>query len=206
MDGRSTIHRRTAGSRRRQPTTAGRDCRGWPYADSSRTRGTRGQLYESWSSSRVRDRVRGAKRETHTRRRGVDFFRKPHGPGGAGGRAGYNKTDHRARNQRRIRDAERCASRRSELHRGSLIDDAMREYQSDRESMCCRCTSSPANSRAWSRATEMRQISLDTGQSEGHGAFAQMNAGTISPMAFGAVVGASRGQTVYDPFGSAHYS
>jgi 2-polyprenyl-6-methoxyphenol hydroxylase-like FAD-dependent oxidoreductase len=126
-----------------------------------------------------------------------NFFRKPFGPGWAlVGDAGYNKDPITAQGiNDAFHDAERCAMALDQTFSGDrTFDEAMREYQRDRdehalpmyEFTCQLATLEPP-------PPEMQQmIGAIHGNQTAMDAFAQMNAGTVSPMEFGAIVAAVR--------------
>jgi 2-polyprenyl-6-methoxyphenol hydroxylase-like FAD-dependent oxidoreductase len=143
------------------------------------------------------DRIRAAKRETPIFGAVTpNIFRKPYGPGWAlVGDAGYIRDPITAQGiSDAFRDAERCAAAVDEVLTGKrLFDDAMGAYQRDRdeyvgqiyEFTCMLATLEPP-------PPQMQQlIGAIQGNQEAMDAFAQMNAGTISPSAFGAAVAAA---------------
>jgi 2-polyprenyl-6-methoxyphenol hydroxylase-like FAD-dependent oxidoreductase len=117
------------------------------------------------------------------------FFRKPFGPGWAlVGDAGYNKDPITAQGiNDAFRDAERCVVALHEtLSGGRPFDDAMGEYQRDRdqhvlpmyEMTCQLATLEPP-------PPEVQQLfAAIPGNQQAMDGFAQMNAGTISPAQF----------------------
>ena len=133
-----------------------------------------------------------------TCRTGADhtFFRKPYGPGWAlVGDAGYNKDPITAQGiSDAFRDAERCATALDQAFKGARpFDDAMAEYQRERdegsmpmyEFTCELATLEPP-------PPQMQQLfDAIRGNQKAMDGFAQMNAGTISPADFGAVVAAA---------------
>ena len=143
------------------------------------------------------ERIRAAKRETPIFGAVTpNIFRKPYGPGWAlVGDAGYIRDPITAQGiSDAFRDAERCAAAVDEVLTGKrLFDDAMGAYQRDRdeyvgqiyEFTCMLATLEPP-------PPQMQQlIGAIQGNQEAMDAFAQMNAGTISPSAFGAAVAAA---------------
>ena len=144
------------------------------------------------------ERVRGAKREAPLAGATVpNFFRKPYGPGWAlVGDAGYNKDPITAQGiNDAFRDAERCAVALDEAFTGvRSFDEAMGAYQRDRdehvlpmyEFTCQLATLEPP-------PPEMQQmLGAIRGNQKAMDAFAQMNAGTISPPEFGAIAAAAQ--------------
>jgi len=125
-----------------------------------------------------------------------NFFRRPFGPGWAlVGDAGYNKDPITAQGiGDAFRDAEKCAVALDQAFNGArAFDEAMREYQSQRdqhvlamyEFTCQLATLEPP-------PLEMQQLlGSIRGNQQAMDAFAQMNAGTISPPEFGAIVAAA---------------
>ena len=128
----------------------------------------------------------------------ANFFRKPYGPGWAlVGDAGYNKDAITAQGiSDAFEDAERCADALDQSFTGArTFDDSMGKYQRDRdehalpmyEFTCQLATMQPP-------PPEMQQmIGAIHGNQKAMDAFAQMNAGTISPTQFGAAVAAAMG-------------
>jgi 2-polyprenyl-6-methoxyphenol hydroxylase-like FAD-dependent oxidoreductase len=142
------------------------------------------------------ERIRGARREAPIAGAAVpNFFRKPYGPGWAlVGDAGYNKDPITAQGiNDAFRDAERCAMALDQSFSGGRsFDDAMGEYQRARDEhvlpmyhfTCQLATLEPP-------PLEMQHLlGAIHGNQPAMDGFAQMNAGTISPAEFGAVVGA----------------
>jgi 2-polyprenyl-6-methoxyphenol hydroxylase-like FAD-dependent oxidoreductase len=142
------------------------------------------------------ERIRGARREAPIAGAAVpNFFRKPYGPGWAlVGDAGYNKDPITAQGiNDAFRDAERCAMALDQSFSGGrAFDDAMGEYQRERDAhvlpmyhfTCQLAALEPP-------PLEMQQLlGAIHGNQPAMDGFAQMNAGTISPAEFGAVVGA----------------
>jgi 2-polyprenyl-6-methoxyphenol hydroxylase-like FAD-dependent oxidoreductase len=140
------------------------------------------------------DRVRHAKREApFTGVPTPNFFRRPFGPGWVlVGDAGYLKDPITAQGiQDAFRDAEKCASALDQSFTGARsFDDAMREYQRERDDQtqpmyeftCQLATLEPP-------PPEMQQLfAAIHGDQKAMDAFAQMNAGTISPAEFGTTV------------------
>lgn len=169
---------------------------GWPYAEfETNKKDVEGNFLKMLELvPEFADRVRGAKREAPFAGAAVsNFFRKPHGPGWVlVGDAGYNKDPITAQGiNDAFRDAERCAVALDQsFTEARSFDDAMGEYQRDRdehvgpmyEFTCQLAAMEPP-------PPEMRRmLGSIQGNQKAMDAFAQMNAGTISPMAFGAMV------------------
>lgn len=136
------------------------------------------------------ERLHGAKREARFFGAVLrNFFRKPYGPGWAlVGDAAYHKDSITAQGiTDAFREAERCASALDQVFGGSRsFDEAMAEYQRGRdehalpmyELTCQLATLQPP-------PPEMQRIiGAIQGRKEAMDAFAQMNAGTISPAKF----------------------
>jgi 2-polyprenyl-6-methoxyphenol hydroxylase-like FAD-dependent oxidoreductase len=141
--------------------------------------------------------MRGAKREARFAGATLpNYFRKPYGPGWVlVGDAGYLKDSITAQGiNDAFRDAERCAIALNESFAGvRSFDEVMGEYQHGRdehvlpmyEFTCQLATLEPP-------PAEMQQLlGAIHGNQKAMDGFAQMNAGTISPAEFGAVVAAS---------------
>jgi 2-polyprenyl-6-methoxyphenol hydroxylase-like FAD-dependent oxidoreductase len=139
------------------------------------------------------ERIHGAKREAPIAGAVTpNFFRRPYGPGWAlVGDAGYIRDPITAQGiNDAFRDAERCATALDDVFTGKRpFDEAMADYQSGRdrhvegtyEFTCQLATLEPP-------PPEMQQlIGAIYGNQTAMDAFAQMNAGTISPAEFGAV-------------------
>jgi len=140
------------------------------------------------------DRVRGAKREApFAGAPTLNFFRRPFGPGWVlVGDAGYTKDPITAQGiQDAFRDAEQCVAALDQSFTGARsFDEAMGEYQRNRDEQ-----SMPMYEFTCQLATleppplEMQQLfGAIHGNQRAMDAFAQMNAGTISPAEFGAAV------------------
>jgi 2-polyprenyl-6-methoxyphenol hydroxylase-like FAD-dependent oxidoreductase len=145
----------------------------------------------------VAERIRGARREAPISGAVTpNIFRKPYGPGWAlVGDAGYIRDPITAQGiSDAFRDAERCAVALDEAFSGKrTFDDAMAAYQEDRdeyvrpiyEFTCMLATLQPP-------PPQMQQlIGAIQGNQTAMDAFAQMNAGSISPNQFGAAVAAA---------------
>jgi len=173
---------------------------GWPYAEfESNKKDVEGNFLKMFDLvPEFAERVRGAKREAPFAGAPVsNFFRRPFGPGWAlVGDAGYNKDPITAQGiSDAFRDAERCANALDESFSGGRsFDDAMSEYQRARdkhvmgtyEFTCQLATLEPP-------PPQMQQmLGAIQGNQKAMDAFAQMNAGTISPAEFGAVVAAAQ--------------
>ena len=127
-----------------------------------------------------------------------NFFRTPYGPGWTlVGDAGYIRDPITAQGiNDAFRDAERCATALDDVFTGKRsFDEAMAGYQRDRDSQvegmyeftCQLATLEPP-------PPQMQQlIGAIQGNQRAMDAFAQMNAGTISPAKFGAVVAGAMG-------------
>ena len=145
------------------------------------------------------ERVRGAKREAPFAGAAVpNFFRKPYGPGWAlVGDAGYNKDPITAQGiTDAFRDAETLRDRAGpDLQRRSPV----RRRDGASTSASATSTSLPMYEFTCQLATleppppEMQQmLGAIHGNQKAMDGFAQMNAGTISPAEFGAVVAAAQ--------------
>lgn len=169
---------------------------GWPHSEfETNKRDVEGNFLKLFDlAPEFADRVRGAKREAPLSGAAVpNFFRKPYGPGWAlVGDAGYNRDPITAQGiTDAFRDAERCAAALDQTWSGTRpFDEAMHQYQRDRDAQvlpmyeltCQIATLQPP-------PLEMQQLlGAIHGNQRPMDAFVQMNAGTISPMEFGAVV------------------
>jgi 2-polyprenyl-6-methoxyphenol hydroxylase-like FAD-dependent oxidoreductase len=169
---------------------------GWPHAEFETNKKDLESHFMSLFdlAPEFAERVRGATRRAPIAGTPVaNFFRKPFGPGWAlVGDAGYNKDAITAQGiQDAFRDAERCAIALDQAFGdGRPFDEAMSESQRERddhalpmfEFTCQLATLEPP-------PLEMQQmIGAIHGNQAAMDAFAQMNAGTISPMEFGASV------------------
>jgi flavin-dependent dehydrogenase len=136
------------------------------------------------------ERLRGAKREARFFGAVLpNFFRRPYGPGWVlVGDAGYHKDSITAQGiTDAFREAERCASALDQVFTGTRsFDEAMAEYRRGRdehvlpmyEFTCQLATLEPP-------PPEMQNlIGAIHGRKQAMDAFAQMNAGTISPAEF----------------------
>ncbi len=174
---------------------------GWPYAEfETNKKDIERNLRNIFDSApEFATRMRGATRRAPFAGAAVaNFFRKPYGPGWAlVGDAGYNKDAITAQGiSDAFEDAERCADALDQSFTGArTFDDSMGEYQRDRdehalpmyEFTCQLATMQPP-------PPEMQQmIGAIHGNQKAMDAFAQMNAGTISPTQFGAAVAAAMG-------------
>jgi 2-polyprenyl-6-methoxyphenol hydroxylase-like FAD-dependent oxidoreductase len=174
---------------------------GWPYAEfDANKKDVEGNFLKLFDGvPDVAARVRGAKRVAPIAGAAVpNFFRKPFGPGWAlVGDAGYNKDPITAQGiNDAFRDAEQVANALDQSFSGARpFDAAMGDYQRARdehsipmyEFTCQLATLEPP-------PPEMQQmLGAIQGNQQAMDGFAQMNAGTISPMEFGAVVGRSHG-------------
>ena len=176
---------------------------GWPHSEfEANKKNVEGHFMKMFDlAPEFAERVRGAKREAPFAGAAVsNFFRKPYGPGWAlVGDAGYNRDPITAQGiTDAFRDAERCAAALDQAFTGARsFDDAMGEYQRERdegvlpmyEFTCQLATLEPP-------PPEMRQLfGAIHGNQKAMDGFAQMNAGTISPAEFGAIVAAARATT-----------
>jgi 2-polyprenyl-6-methoxyphenol hydroxylase-like FAD-dependent oxidoreductase len=173
---------------------------GWPHAEfEANKKDVGGNFLKMFDlAPEFAERVRGAKREAPFAGAAVsNFFRQPYGPGWAlVGDAGYNKDPITAQGiSDAFRDAERCATALDQAFNGDRpFDDAMAEYQRERdervlpmyEFTCELATLEPP-------PPQMQQLlGAIQGNQKAMDGFAQMNAGTISPADFGAVVAAAQ--------------
>jgi 2-polyprenyl-6-methoxyphenol hydroxylase-like FAD-dependent oxidoreductase len=165
---------------------------GWPYAEfGSNKHDIEGNFVKLLDlAPGFAERVRNARRETRFAGAPTpNFFRKPYGRGWAlVGDAGYIKDPITAQGiMDAFRDAELCAIALDQAFKGERsFDDAMNEYQRERDSKvlpmfeftCQLATLEPP-------PPEMQQLfGAISGNPEAMDAFAQMNAGTISPAEF----------------------
>jgi flavin-dependent dehydrogenase len=151
-------------------------------------------LIEDGRAIGIKGRSKGSRREAPFAGAAVaNFFRKPDGPGWAlVGDAGYNEAPITAQGiTDAFRDAERCAVALDEAFTGARsFDAAMRDYQRDRDEQVlpwyeftCQLAAlqpPPPETQSMLGAIQGNQTAMD--------GFAQMNAGTISPAEFGAIV------------------
>ena len=173
---------------------------GWPYSEfETNKKDVEGNFLKSFDlAPEFADRVRGAKREAPFAGAAVsNFFRKPYGPGWAlVGDAGYNRDPITAQGiSDAFRDADRCAIALDQVFTGARsFDEAMGEYQRDRdehvlpmyEFTCQLAALQPP-------PPEMQQLlGAIHGNQKAMDGFVQMNAGTISPAEFGAIVAAAQ--------------
>ena len=176
---------------------------GWPHAEfDANKKDVEGHFLKMFDlAPEFAARVRGAKREAPFSGAAVsNFFRKPYGPGWAlVGDAGYNKDPITAQGiTDAFRDAERCATALDRVFTGAgSFDEAMGEYQRERdehvlpmyEFTCELATLEPP-------PPQMQQLlGAIQGNQKAMDSFAQMNAGTISPAEFGAIVAAAQGSS-----------
>jgi 2-polyprenyl-6-methoxyphenol hydroxylase-like FAD-dependent oxidoreductase len=135
-------------------------------------------------------RIKGAKREERFMGGAVaNFFRKPHGPGWAlVGDAGYNKDPITAQGiMDAFHDAERCASALDDALAGRrTFDAAMADYHRVRDEHALPMYDFTCQLAALEPPPpELQQVlGALQGNAAAMDAFAQMNAGTISPAAF----------------------
>ena len=173
---------------------------GWPYSEfDANKKDVEGHFLKLFDLvPAFAERVRGAKREAPIAGTPVtNFFRTPYGPGWAlVGDAGYTKDPITAQGiNDAFRDAEHCARALDQTFSGArAFDDAMGEYQRARDShvgpmyefTCQLATLQPP-------PPEMQQLLASIGgNQQAMDAFAQMNAGTLSPADFGAAVAAAQ--------------
>ena len=169
---------------------------GWPYAEfDANKKDVEGHFLKLFDAvPEIAERVRGATRVAPIAGAPVsNFFRKPYGPGWAlVGDAGYNKDPITAQGiNDAFRDAEQVVSALDQSFAGARpFDAAMADYQRARdehsmpmyEFTCQLATLEPP-------PPEMQQmLGAIQGNQKAMDGFARMNAGTISPMEFGAVV------------------
>lgn len=174
---------------------------GWPFAefDANKKDVERHFLNLFELVPAFADRIHSAKREAPIAGAVTpNFFRRPYGPGWAlVGDAGYIRDPITAQGiNDAFRDAERCATALDEVFTGKrAFGEAMDAYQRDRdrhvegmyEFTCQLATLEPP-------PPEMQQvIGAIHGNQNAMDAFAQMNAGTISPMEFGAIAAGATG-------------
>jgi 2-polyprenyl-6-methoxyphenol hydroxylase-like FAD-dependent oxidoreductase len=173
---------------------------GWPYAEfDANKKDVEGHFLKLFDAvPEIAERIRSAKRVAPIAGAPVsNFFRKPYGPGWAlVGDAGYNKDPITAQGiNDAFRDAEQLATALDQSFRGDRpFDAAMADYQRTRdehslamyEFTCQLATLEPP-------PPEMQQVlGAIQGNQKAMDGFAQMNAGTISPMEFGSVVAAAQ--------------
>jgi 2-polyprenyl-6-methoxyphenol hydroxylase-like FAD-dependent oxidoreductase len=173
---------------------------GWPYAEFETNKtDVEGNFLKLFDlAPEFAGRIRGAKREAPFAGAPVsNFFRKPFGPGWAlVGDAGYNKDPITAQGiSDAFRDAERCVVALDQTFSGARpFDEAMREYQRERdehvlpmyEFTCQLATLAPPP------PAMQQMIGAIHGNQKAMDGFAQMNAGTISPPEFGAIVASAQ--------------
>ena len=172
---------------------------GWPHAEfEANKKDVEGHFLKMFDlAPSFAERIRHARREASFAGTPVsNFFRKPFGPGWAlVGDAGYNKDPITAQGiSDAFRDVEALVSALDQSLTGTRpFDDAMGDYQRGRdqhvlpmyEFTCQLATLEPP-------PLEMQQLfGAIQGKQPAMDAFAQMNAGTISPMEFGGVVSAA---------------
>jgi 2-polyprenyl-6-methoxyphenol hydroxylase-like FAD-dependent oxidoreductase len=176
---------------------------GWPYSEfAANKQDVEGNFLKMLElAPEFVKRVRGAKRETRFAGAVLpNYFHKPYGPGWVlVGDAGYIKDSITAQGiNDAFRDAERCAIALDDSFTGARsFDDVMGAYQRGRdehvlpmyEFTCQLATLEPP-------PAEMQQLlgAIHDNQQAMDG-FAKMNAGTISPAEFGAVVTATQPRT-----------
>jgi flavin-dependent dehydrogenase len=172
---------------------------GWPHsefeANKKDVEGTFLKMFDL--APEFAERVRGAKREAPFAGAAVsNFFRKPYGPGWTlVGDAGYNRDPITAQGiTDAFRDADRCATALDQAFTGARpFDERCATTSAIATSRCCRCTNSPVSATLQPPPPEMQQLlGRIHGNQKGMDAFAQMNAGTISPAEFGAIVAAAQ--------------
>ena len=170
---------------------------GWPHAEfDANKKDVEGHFLKLLEGvPAFAERVPGATREApFSGAPTPNFFRRPFGPGWVlVGDAGYLKDPITAQGiQDAFRDAERCASAVDEIFTGArAFDDAMVEFQRERDThampmyefTCQLATLEPPP------PDMQRLFGSIAGDEKAMNAFAQMNAGTISPAEFGAAVG-----------------
>jgi flavin-dependent dehydrogenase len=172
---------------------------GWPHAEfEANKKDVEGNYLKAFDlAPAFAERVHRAKREAPIAGIPVsNFFRRPFGPGWAlVGDAGYNKDPITAQGiSDAFRDAEACASALDRAFTGNRsFDDALGEYQRTRdehvrpmyEFTCQLATLQPPP------PLMQEMLGAIQGNQQAMDGFAQMNAGTISPAEFGAVVAAA---------------
>ena len=172
---------------------------GWPYAEfEANKKDVEGNFLKMFDlAPEFAERVRGAKREAPFAGAAVSEFlpQAVRSRLGAGGRRGLQQgPDHGAGDQRRLPRRRACAIALDQAFTGGRsFDEAMGEYQRARdehvlpmyEFTCQLATLEPP-------PPEMQQLlGAIQGNQKAMDGFAQMNAGTISPAEFGAIVAAA---------------
>ena len=173
---------------------------GWPYAEFAANKDdVEGHFLRMLElAPQFWERMRGAKREARFAGATLpNYFRKPYGPGWVlVGDAGYIKDSITAQGiGDAFHDAERCVSALDKTFTGArAFDEVMAESQRARDEHA-----SPMYEMTCQLATleppppEMQQLlGAIHGNQAAMDGFAQMNAGTISPVEFGAVVAAAQ--------------
>lgn len=168
---------------------------GWPFAEfDANKKDVEGHFLKLFDLvPAFAERIRSARREAPIAGAVTpNFFRRPFGPGWAlVGDAGYIRDPITAQGiNDAFRDAEQCVDALDETFTGTrTFDEAMGDYQRNRdrhvegmyEFTCQLATLEPP-------PPQMQQmIGAIHGNQKAMDAFAQMNAGTISPMEFGAI-------------------
>jgi len=171
---------------------------GWPYAEfAANKHDVEGHFLKMLALvPEFADRMRGAERQARFAGATLpNYFHKPYGPGWVlVGDAGYIKDSITAQGiNDAFRDAERCATALHESLSGArAFDEVMGEYQRARDThvlpmfefTCQLATLEPP-------PPEMQQMLASIhGNQKAMDGFTMMNAGTISPAEFGAMVAA----------------
>jgi 2-polyprenyl-6-methoxyphenol hydroxylase-like FAD-dependent oxidoreductase len=194
MHGRSEVYIRDGRAFAAWPTHDGLTLviAGWPYAEFADNKNDiEGSYLKTIElAPAFADRLRRAKREARFAGMAVpNYFRKPYGPGWAlVGDAGYNKDFITAQGiMDAVHDAELCVDALDKSFSGARpFEDAMAEYQRTRDARvkpmydftCELATLQPP-------PPEMQQLFAAVhGNQRAMDAFAQMNAGTLSPAEF----------------------
>jgi 2-polyprenyl-6-methoxyphenol hydroxylase-like FAD-dependent oxidoreductase len=211
MDGRFETYIRAQRGMAALPTHDGLTLvlTGWPYAEfEANKKDVEANYFATLElAPELAQRVRSAKREARFAGAAVpNFFRKPFGPGWAlVGDSGYNRDPITGQGiSDAFRDAEQCANAlHASFHGECSFDEAMARYQNSRdvqvlpmyEFTCQLATLQPPT-------PELQQLlGAVHGNPQAMDAFAQMNAGTISPAQFfspqsiGAILGAAQRPT-----------
>jgi 2-polyprenyl-6-methoxyphenol hydroxylase-like FAD-dependent oxidoreductase len=182
---------------------------GWPHAEfEANKKDVEGNFLKMFDlAPEFAERIRGAKRAAPFSGAAVtNYFRKPYGPGWAlVGDAGYNKDPITAQGiTDAFRDAELCATALDQTFTGArAFEDAMGDYQRTRdqdvlpmyEFTCQLATLEPPP------PDMQRLFGAIHGNQKAMDGFVQVNAGTISPVAFfspeniGAIMAAARATT-----------
>jgi 2-polyprenyl-6-methoxyphenol hydroxylase-like FAD-dependent oxidoreductase len=165
---------------------------GWPYAEFEANKkdieGNFNAVFEQVPEFAAR--MRGAKREARFAGAALpNFFRKPYGPGwGLVGDAGYIKDAITAQGIKdAFEDAERCAGALDQALRGERpFEQAMADYQRTRDEHALPMYELTCQLAALAPPPPEQQqlLAAVAGNPAAMDAFAQMNAGTLSPAQF----------------------